>query len=206
MSKENVLRYFHPLVGEGDFIRESFGSRGRILIIRHDNGKEWYAPYNEFKQVISSEKNATFFCYSGNKGEFLFRGNCFEEELLLTFQNCEKHDYSEDKWFNILQEKLNTKETKHHDQDILDQIFRENVTIDYEFAEKLNMFDFITSDCFNGIGELGESILGLCKESEMRFIVSRRMYTGKQEIYIDFEVCHSDYENQCLKALIKQEI
>jgi hypothetical protein len=46
-----VLRYYHPLVGTGDFIREYHGIYGKGLIIRLDNGREYFAPINEFSLV-----------------------------------------------------------------------------------------------------------------------------------------------------------
>lgn len=46
-----VFRYYHPCVGYGDFVREYKGRDGSGLIIRLDNGREWFAPINEFTRV-----------------------------------------------------------------------------------------------------------------------------------------------------------
>ena len=46
-----VCRYYHPCVGYGDFVREYKGRDGAGLIIRLDNGREWFAPINEFTRV-----------------------------------------------------------------------------------------------------------------------------------------------------------
>ena len=46
-----VCRYYHPCVGYGDFVREYNGPYGLGLIIRLDNGREWFAPINEFTRV-----------------------------------------------------------------------------------------------------------------------------------------------------------
>lgn len=46
----NVTRYYHPLVGCGEFVREYVGYYGPGIIIRLDNGREWFAPKNEFKR------------------------------------------------------------------------------------------------------------------------------------------------------------
>lgn len=44
-------RYFHPCVGYGDYVREYDGPYGKGLIIRLDNGREWFAPIHEFTRV-----------------------------------------------------------------------------------------------------------------------------------------------------------
>ena len=46
-----VCRYYHPCVGYGDFVREYNGRYGLGLIIRLSNGREWFAPINEFTRV-----------------------------------------------------------------------------------------------------------------------------------------------------------
>ena len=46
-----VCRYYHPCVGSGDFVREYNGRYGLGMIIKLDNGREWFAPINEFTRV-----------------------------------------------------------------------------------------------------------------------------------------------------------
>jgi len=46
-----VCRYYHPCVGYGDFVREYRGLYGLGLVIRLDDGREWFAPINEFTGV-----------------------------------------------------------------------------------------------------------------------------------------------------------
>ena len=46
-----VCRYYHPCVGYGDFVLEYNGRYGLGLIIRLSNGREWFAPINEFTRV-----------------------------------------------------------------------------------------------------------------------------------------------------------
>ena len=155
--------------------------------------------------MANHKKKADISCWSSNHGQFLSRGECFEEELLKKFQSCsEMNFYKNDKLFMILYKHLKTEKGKQHDQDILDTIFREKISIDYEFAEKLNLFDIVDAECFNADGELGDAILQLCVMADMRFIVSRKFYTGKETVKIDFEVCHCDSDYDCHKALITQ--
>lgn len=152
-------------------------------------------------------KKAEIFCWSSNDGEYLFRGTCFEEELLKEFQYCGEMDFcKKDKWYITLYEHLKTEKGKQHDQDILDTVFIEKISLDYEFAEKLNLFDIVDAECFTADGELGDAMLQLCVMADMRFIVARKFYTGKETIKIDFEVCHCDRDYDCHKALITQTI
>lgn len=46
-----VCRYYHPCAGYGDFVKEYKSRYGLGLIIRLDNGREWFAPINEFTRV-----------------------------------------------------------------------------------------------------------------------------------------------------------
>ena len=93
-----------------------------------------------------------------------------------------------------------------HKQYILDRMVIDKMSLDYEFAEKLNLFDIVDVDCFTADGELGEAIFNLCISAELRFIVARKIYTGKETMQIDFEVCNIESENDCHKALITQTI
>ena len=150
-------------------------------------------------------KKAEISCWSSNDGEYLFRGNCFENELLEWFEECKK--YSEkDKWYLLLTKHLKEHKGKNHPQDILDEIFREKISIDFDFADKLKLFDIIEAECFIADGELGDAILQLCVMAELRFIVSKRCFTTTESITINFEVCNEDYDYQCHKALITQTI
>ena len=152
-------------------------------------------------------KKVEMFCRSSNYGEYLFSGNCFEEELLKVFQGCVKMDLCKnDKWFITLYEHLKKGKWNQHYQDILYIIFKEKISIEYDFAEKLHLFDVVNAECFNADGELGDAILQLCIMADMRFIVSMKHYTGKETIELDFEVCHCDSYYECHKALITQSI
>lgn len=61
MSKENlntassqtdvVRRYYHPCVGVGLFVKEYIGIYGSGLVIKLENGREWFAPINEFTLI-----------------------------------------------------------------------------------------------------------------------------------------------------------
>jgi hypothetical protein len=51
---EKRLKYYHPSVGEGEFVNQYIGKHGRGLIIRLPNGREWFAPAHEFTKVPTS--------------------------------------------------------------------------------------------------------------------------------------------------------
>ena len=152
-------------------------------------------------------KKVEIYCWSSNDGEYLYEGNLFEEELLKEFESCGKSDFrKKEKWYISLYEHLKTADGEMHKQYILDRIVIDKMSLDYEFAEKLNLFDIVDVDCFTADGELGEAIFNLCISAELRFIVARKIYTGKETMQIDFEVCNIESENDCHKALITQTI
>ena len=150
-------------------------------------------------------KKASINCWSSNEGEYLFKGNCFENDLLELFKEC-KEDSSKEDWYILLENQLEIKKSENHPQDILDGIFRNNVSIDFDFSDKLKMFDILLVGCFISDNELGKAILELCDYSGHRFIVSKKYYTTTETIKIHFEVCHEDFDYDLYKALITQSI
>ena len=46
-----VQRYYHPCVGVGLFVKEYIGRYGKGLVIKLENGREWFAPINEFTLI-----------------------------------------------------------------------------------------------------------------------------------------------------------
>ena len=151
-------------------------------------------------------KSTENFCYASNNGKYLSQGNCFANELHKVFEECSKDEYfNSDEWFLLLSKQLTSKE-EWQKQDTLQSIFTKSLSLDYDFVDKLNLFDVIAIDCFDAIGKLGEAIFELCIYAELRFIVSKKYYINKDNIKVNFEVCHCDSEYECHKALITQTI
>lgn len=49
------MKYVHILTGKvGTFVKEFQNPYGRAIMIRLDNGREWYAPAHEFRPLHSS--------------------------------------------------------------------------------------------------------------------------------------------------------
>lgn len=145
---------------------------------------------------------------SSDNGKYL--GNtsidyCFEEYLLNVFKFREKY-IKEYKWFLLLSKNFKKQEGVISAGDIIYETFVHKVSIDFDFAEKLKLFDFVSAQCFIADDKLTDAMLELCAYSSLVFIVSRRSYLTTDEIRIDFEVCHQDCENECLKSLITQTI
>ncbi len=153
-------------------------------------------------------RNTEIQCWSSNNGEFLFEGQSFDETLLLQFQSCCEMSYTKnDKWVNLLKNRLKNKEEgEHNDQNVLYAIFTRLISIDYDFAKSLSLFDILDSECFTAKDELGDALIQLCVMADLTFIVTRKKYTSKESIAIDLEVCHCDYDRDCQKALITQSI
>lgn len=153
-------------------------------------------------------KKAEMYCWASNNGQYLFNRNSIEDELLKEFRDCSDY-FKSDEWFILLENLLKTEKDQHpnyHPNAVFDKLFREKIILDYEFAEKLSLFDILDSECFTPDGRLGDGILQLCGMADLRFIVARKYYKGKEIIQIEFEVCHTDYERDCHKALITQTI
>ena len=147
------------------------------------------------------------FCWSHDDGKYLLNGDCFENELLRQFKEClEYNAYNGDDWVITLNNHLKQEKGSMHEQDILNAIFIEKISLDFDFAEKLNLYDVLSIDCFTETSKLGSAIRELCSVANSTFIVSKKHYTSKEVIRIDFEVCHFDNVNECHKALIKQQL
>lgn len=143
--------------------------------------------------------------FSSAKGEYLFRGHCLGQELLIVVEELKKY-CEQEKWYYLLKKELEDKKYELRQQDILDKILRENVSIDFNFAYKLHLFDCLEPECLIGEGELGNAIIELCSRANLIFIVNKRNYSTKDEIWIHFEVCHEDFQFDCHKALMTHTI
>lgn len=149
-------------------------------------------------------KKVDIFCWASGDGKFLSIGDCFEEALLKEFETLSDF-FKKEKWYIVLSEHLKTKGSLHA-QDFFGEKFREKISLDFKFAKGLNLFDIVDAECFTADGELGMAIIQLCVMSDMRFIVSRKYYLTKETVKIDFEVCHTDSDYECHKALITQTL
>jgi len=149
--------------------------------------------------------NVTIWFLAHNDGENLYRGNCFENALLEELEYTKKH-FADDKDFKLLFATLKElKRPRHHPQDILHDLFREHVTIDFEFAKQLKLYDIINPNCFCSETEIGKALISLIDIADLRFILYMRNWSATNEISIDFEVTHCDFEREVHLKMSKGE-
>jgi hypothetical protein len=152
-------------------------------------------------------KKADIFFWASNDGEFLNYSDCFARELLEGFERLSKIEYhATSDWYLRLLKEFEIKKETHHEDNVLENIFRTHTFLDNEFAEKLNLFDILEPYCFTAKEAIGEAILHLCESLDMRFIIAKRGYISKDTIRIDFEVCCGDTEDECHKAIFTKSI
>ena len=157
---------------------------------------------NSAEQITNSETKASMDFWSSNDGEYLLNGNCFENELLKEFNYWNKAP-NRLGYILILDKYLQSRKGEYHDQDLLRNLFHstnEDIVIDFNFAKSLNIFEVIYPNCFTCKTEAGKALIEL--SYDLRFIVSKKNYITKENINIEFEVCHADYVNDCHKSLI----
>ena len=150
-------------------------------------------------------KEVSWFVWAMEDGKFLIRGTCFEGELLEEYKELKKSGYfKEAKWMKLLEKEINKGEK--HPQDVLDEIFNDNVSLDFDFAKELKQYDIIKAECFTQKNELGAAILQLIVMADSHFIIHRREFESKNNLKLHFEVCHGDSEFECHNELIKGNV
>lgn len=144
-------------------------------------------------------------CWTYNGGEFLYKGDCFANALLEELKATKKF-FADDEKFKLLFAKL--KELKKTDtpQDILETLFEENVTMDFEFAKQLRLFEVISSDCFYSETEVGEALISLMGFAGFSFVLSFKKWYGTDYLYLELEVAHRDTEEDVFLRLSKEKI
>ncbi len=143
-------------------------------------------------------------CWAHNHGENLFRGDCFEAALLEELEEAKKH-HADNEGLKLLFKKLEELEGTHHQQDILDNLFNDHVTINFEFAKQLKLYDILNADCFFSETDIGKALVWLMRTADFRFVLYMRNWSATNEITVEFEITHSDYEREVHSKLIRGE-
>lgn len=150
-------------------------------------------------------KKAEIYICSTFHGKYLYKGDSFEEEMLKEFEYILKdEDLRDDEMVLTIKEYLE-KNKLSHPQDVLFNIFCDEVGLNPDFSQKLNLFDILHSECFVSNTKIGNALIQLCSSAELRFIVARKYYLDANTIKIEFESCNEDKDMDCHKALITQK-
>lgn len=142
------------------------------------------------------EKKVSFWAYASNNAENLYDGDCFEECLLKNLEKSKK--YGLEKEMMILIKHLKEKKSNMHNQDALNELFQTEIFLDYDFALKLNRLDIIDSYVFRYKTDIGKAIKSLLEYCEMRFVLEKRTWISENEICLDFEATHEEFDSQCI--------
>lgn len=138
--------------------------------------------------------------WSHNDGEYLWRGDSFEEGLLMELEHYLTY-YPDNADLRLLISKVEESE-RSVPEDFLFNLLITNLTLDFEFAKQLKLFDIITPTCFSTETAIGKALITLMEYADFRFILFRRNWDTMNEIEVEFEVCHMDYDREVHSALI----
>lgn len=142
------------------------------------------------------------YCGAMNEGEFLFRGECFEENLWLELKILNSHS-PENEQVKLIFSEVDKFKSNGHPQDILYSIFYNNVTLCFDFAKNLNLFDIIGFGCFSSDTEIGKAMIYLIECAELSFVVEAKYWGSPTELSIDFQTSGNDTHLELQKRLIK---
>jgi hypothetical protein len=139
-------------------------------------------------------------CWTSNGGQYLYRGDCFENALLEELKKTKEY-FANDKKFKLLFAKLEELKGTNTPQDILDTLFQNNVTMDFEFAKQLKLYDVITPDCFYSETEVGKALIYLMDFAEFSLVLYFRKWHATDGISLEFELAHQDTEKEVFVKL-----
>lgn len=142
-------------------------------------------------------------CYSGRNGKFLVDADCFENKLYIELIQ-QKKDFPQNENFKHL---FNLIENRHgHPQDILKDIFRNDIYLDYDFANKLKLYDIVSKSCFKPKTIDGIALLELIKNTDLMFILYIREWISPNKLDLEFEAADREEYREAHKNLIKGEL
>jgi small-conductance mechanosensitive channel len=144
-------------------------------------------------------------CWTYNGGESLYKGDWFENALLEELKETKKF-FADDEKFKLLFEKLEELKETDTPEEILGTLFQDNVTMDFEFAKQLRLFEVITPGCFHSETEVGKALIYLMDFADFSLVLSFRKWTSTDEIFLEFELAHRDTEEDVYLRLSKEKI
>jgi len=134
--------------------------------------------------------------------EFIFEGDSFESAMMHKINYTYKNECKE---LKILRDKIEEHKNEMHPEQIIGDIFYENVSIDFEFAKQLKLYDTISSECFKSETEIGKALIYILSNTPYLFtyILYQRNWQSTNEIYLEFLLTHIDYVKD-IHCLINQ--
>ena len=74
----------------------------------------------------------------------------------------------------------------------LSSIFFEYITLDFDFAKSLQLYDIIEAKCFKNEDVISNDLIELSDYCDLNFILHRRMFKDCNRLEIDFFACHQE--------------
>jgi hypothetical protein len=115
-------------------------------------------------------------------------------DLIESFKDDKKSEYGE------LLKRLN--KPGMHNVDTLCVILREEVTLPFEFAKNLNLYDVLNPKCLRPLTPAATDLIKIICEMEIYSIVTMKQYEDIDKLFFDMYVCHYDYVRDLKEDLI----
>jgi hypothetical protein len=132
-------------------------------------------------------------CY--HYGKYYYKGKNLEDSLLLYLKELNKEDSHYKALLNKIEAHEKDPETAMY------QLFREHITMDFELAKNLNLYDVISFNCFYPETRIGKGLIDLIEYGEFVFILHRKFWNGTRDLTLNLESVHQDFEDE-LQQLI----
>jgi hypothetical protein len=136
--------------------------------------------------------------HADNGEVFLYNAESFGDVLLYEYQLCSKRENDFLKEVdNYLQKNINEKDHSY----LLEMAFEQNTYINIDFCNNLNRFDILYPNSLDAKNELGESMIWLCDNYGLVFIVSSKEYLTQQDIELNLNLVHIDYMYEAIRSI-----
>ena len=136
-------------------------------------------------------------------GDYLYDDDESLECILLRKINSPY--YSELKEVKLVLQKIKQLKDKKHPTCILYDLFYKNVSIDFQFAKDLKLYDNINHQCFTSKTKIGKALIHILSNTArgLQYILFLKTWQSADEISLEFILSHDDYVKD-IHCLINQ--
>jgi hypothetical protein len=100
-------------------------------------------------------------------------------------------------WLHSLNQVIQDLDTKK-----IYELLTENISMDFDFAKELKLFDTISCNCLTYNNLIGKGLIEIMRYTDCIFIVSKRRFMFTDLLDIELSVCHIDFESDLHDYLI----
>jgi hypothetical protein len=152
---------------------------------------------------MKNTKEVTVWCWVHDTDN-LYRGDSFESALYEELLDTKKYN-SDDKDFMLLFAKLEELKDTQSEGGIMYDLFRDNITLDFDFTKDLRLFDIMRANCFYSETEIGKALIHLIEHAELEFVLCNRSWYETNKLVLEFEMTHCDYSREVHYKFLKGE-